>query len=168
MSEKSKVRINDAINAFNVRLILDGRNMGVVPKRDALNLARERGLDLVEMSSNGDVPVCQIIDYGKFCYEQKKKKKANKQKIVDWKGIRFTPGIDKHDIETKVKQLKSFLQQGKPVRLMVKFRKRQLAHTSEGEKVLNEVLDQLGDAGKVESRPKMEGQQMVVQVYPKV
>ena len=142
--------------------------MGEHSARDALELARSQKLDLVQVAKgkNG-LPVCRIIDYGKFCYEQSKKVKSTKQKQVPWKEVRLTPGIGEHDIQTKLKQIRQFLQEGKNVKVTVRYRRRQIVHIDEGHKVMTQILVAIDDIGKTESKPRMEGKQLSVQIVPR-
>ena len=147
---------------------MGNHNMGEHRFMDALDLAKGQNLDLVQVAvGKKGVPVCRIIDYGKFCYEQSKKTKVNKQKQVDWKEIRLTPGIAKHDVETKLKQIRQFLEQGKHIKVMIKYKRRQIVHIDEGRKVMSQILAAIEDIGKVESNPRMEGKQLSTQIVPK-
>jgi len=143
--------------------------MGIVSRYDALTLARERKLDLVQVSESkkGEPPVCQIIDYGKFCYNQKKRAKKNKQKQIDWKEVRMTPGTGEHDIQTKIRQIRQFLEQGKYVKLAIKYRRRQIVHVDEGHKIMESVLAAIEDVGKSQNRPRMENRQLTIHIVPK-
>jgi len=162
-------RINHEIRGSRVRVILEGRNLGVVPYRDAIGLAKERDLDLVQVSpAEGDQPpVCQIIDYGKFCYSQKKKLKQNKTKKVEWKEVRLTPGTGAHDVQTKLRQIRSFLKDGKFVKLTMIYRRRQIAHVDEGERIIKEIIAGVEDLGKVKAPPRMENKRLSAQIIPK-
>jgi translation initiation factor IF-3 len=133
---------------------------------DALALARQRGLDLVEVAPNASPPVCKIMDYGKFKYEQTKKDRDSRksQKSVVLKEVRFSPTIDEHDIETKTKMVKRFLEEGSKVKLTVKFKGRELAHTNLGRDLLQQVQLMLGDNIVVEAPSKMEGKNMTMLV----
>lgn len=164
-----KRRTNDQIRVPKVRVILDGRNLGIVSTNDAKNLAKSKNLDLVEVSPNVDPPVCQIIDYGKYEYNQKKKKRkdTNKNKKVDWKEIRLTAGTANHDIETKVKQLRGFLESGKHVKISVRHFKRQIAHKDQGQQVMDAIINAISDIGKVQQKPRLEGRNLTTQIVPK-
>lgn len=143
--------------------------MGVVEVRDAQNLAFERGMDLVEVDGNAKPPVCHIMDYGKFQYDQEKKKKrlkANSPK-TETKEVRLSAVTGDHDIEIKVKQVRKFLEQGKHVKLTVMYRRRQIAHVDLGQKVLLDMLEAVKDIGKTDSKPRLEGKKLSVQVVPK-
>ena len=156
-----------------VRVILDGRNLGVVPTEDAQNLAKSKGLNLVEVSPNNNPPVCHIMDFAKFSFEQKKKEKRNQQKQkqnqIDWKEIRLTPGIAQNDIDTKIRQLRDFLEAGKHVKVVVHYKKkqkRQLAHMDDWNKILDSVVEAVKDIGKTDRNPLKEGTQLAVQISP--
>jgi len=146
---------------------MNGKNLGKVPIREALALANEQELDLVEVAPQEKPPVCILVDYGKYQYEQKKRKKNNKSKSVEWKEIRLTPGTGSHDIETKLKQLRKFLSQGKHVKITVRFRRRQLAHKDEGRKILDQIAEDIQDVGAPEKNSKMEGKDMSIRISPK-
>ena len=163
-------RTNRAIRVPEVRLIdADGENKGVTQTRDALRMAEDQGLDLVEISPNAAPPVAKIMDYGRFKYqEQKKKAEAKKkQKIVSVKEIKMRPGIDQHDYETKMRSVAKFLGEGDKVKFTIRFRGREMAHQDLGADVLNRVKEELGETVKVEAFPKMEGRQMIMVVAPK-
>ena len=156
-----------------MRLILDGRNLGVVPTEDARKLAEDKSLDLVEVSPKNNPPVCHILDYAKFSYEQKKREKHNQQKQkqsqTDWKEIRLTPGIAQNDIETKIRQLRAFLEDGKHVKVSVHYKKgakRQLAHMEDWNKILDNIVESVKDIGKTDRNPLKEGTQLVIQISP--
>ena len=168
--ESSGPRINDAIRAREVRLIDEnGENAGVVSRFDAQKRAEEVGLDLVEISPDAEPPVCKILDYGKFKYqEQKKAAEARKtQKIVEVKEIKMRPSIDDHDYDTKLKSMRRFFEDGDKVKVTLRFRGREMAHMQLGMQVLQRVKAELADAVKVESEPRLEGRQMVMILAPK-
>lgn len=141
--------------------------MGVVPTSSALELARSQSLDLVLVAPQNNPPVCHIVDYGKYTYEVKKKKRQNKSGHMDWKEIRLSPGIDQHDMETKIKQLRGFLEKGKGVRVIMRYKNRQLAHVDAGRKVLDTVVEAVEDVGKTDKRPVFESRRLVVQIVPR-
>ena len=154
----------------NVRLIDDeGNNFGVISTSDALDRAADAGLDLVEVSPNVDPPVCKIMDFGKFKYEQQKKanEARKRQKIVELKEIKMRPGIDDHDYQTKMRNANKFLENEDKVKFTIRFRGREMAHQDLGRRVLERVQEELGDEVKLEAHPKMEGRQMVMIVAPK-
>ncbi len=142
--------------------------LGIVPIRDALFKAEEAGLDLVEISPNADPPVCKILDYGKFRYqEQKKKAEARKkQKVIEIKELKLRPGIDDHDLEVKLKAAQRFLEEGDKVKFTLRFRGREMAHQDLGIKLLNRVKEALVDKIKMELEPKAEGRQIIMIVTP--
>jgi translation initiation factor IF-3 len=169
ISREEEVRINDAIRAPRVRLIdEEGEMLGIMPARAALEKAMEAGLDLVEISPNADPPVCKILDYGKFRYqEQKKRAEARKkQKIIEIKELKLRPVIDDHDLDVKLKAANRFLDEGDKVKFTLRFRGREMAHQDLGIKLLNRVKEALADKIKVEQEPKSEGRQIVMVVGP--
>ncbi len=162
-------RVNEAISARQVRLIgPDGENHGVVDIDTALEVAREVGLDLVEISPHSDPPVCKVLDYGKYKYEQQKKAAAarKKQKVQEVKELKMRPTIDDHDYETKLKAARRFLENGDKVKFTIRFRGRELAHQELGLSVLKRAENDLTDLAKVEARPRMEGRQMMMVLAP--
>jgi translation initiation factor IF-3 len=138
--------------------------VGVIPTADALRRAQEAGLDLVEVASNSDPPVCKILDYGKLKYEIRKKQNEarKKQKIIEVKEIKLRPGIDDHDFEIKMKAVRKFLEEGDKVKVTMRFRGREMVHQELGMNVLNRVRDLLDGLAKVEQHPRLEGRQMVM------
>ncbi|MGI9126927.1 MAG: translation initiation factor IF-3 [Roseomonas sp.] len=163
-------RINDEIRVPQVRLIDDaGEMIGVMSAREALIRAYDVGLDLVEISPNAVPPVCKILDYGKYKYEQQKKanEARKKQKVVEIKEIKVRPNIDDHDYEVKMKQMKSFIGEGDKVKVTLRFRGREMAHQELGVKVLERIRNDLTELVKVEQMPKLENRQMVMVVAPK-
>jgi translation initiation factor IF-3 len=167
---KGGPRVNEDIDVPNVRLIgADGGNIGVVTAREAMDLADEAGLDLVEISPNADPPVCKILDYGKYKYEaQKKKNEAKKkQKIIDVKEIKLRPNIDDHDYDVKMRNMRRFLGDGDKVKVTLRFRGREMAHQELGADVLKRVKADIDEIAKVEQEAKMEGRQMVMVMAPR-
>jgi translation initiation factor IF-3 len=168
--EQSGPKINDAIRARDVRLIDEtGQNVGVVSRFDAQERANKVGLDLVEVSPDADPPVCKILDYGKFKYqEQKKAAEARKnQKIVEIKEIKMRPSIDEHDYDVKMRAIRRFFEEGDKVKVTLRFRGREMAHQNLGYDLLQRVKTDLLEASKVESEPRLEGRQMVMVLAPK-
>ena len=162
-------RINDRIRVPEIRLIgADGENVGVVTPERAMELAEEAGLDLVEISPNASPPVCKIMDYGKFKYEQQKRESEarKKQKIIEVKEIKFRPNTDTHDYDVKLRNVKRFLEDGDKVKVTLRFRGREMAHQNLGRELLERVADDVEGLGKVENMPKMEGRQMVMMIGP--
>ncbi|CAA7618860.1 translation initiation factor IF-3 [Magnetospirillum sp. UT-4] len=163
-------RVNREIDARSIRLVgPEGEMIGVVSLREGLTMAEEAGLDLVEVSPNADPPVCKILDFGKFKYEDQKKKNAarKKQKVIEVKEIKLRPNIDDNDYGVKMRNMRKFLEEGDKVKVTLRFRGRELAHQDLGMKVLERVRDDLEDLGKVEQIPKMEGRQMVMVISPR-
>jgi translation initiation factor IF-3 len=163
-------RINEMIQVRDVRLIdAEGNQRGIVPTIEALEIARNAGLDLVEVSPNANPPVCKLLDYGKFKFEQEKKLRESKrkQKLVKMKEIRMQPKIEGHDLGFKTKHIREFLEEGFKVKVTVRFRGREMAHTELGRQVLDRVLEMLGDSFVVDKTPQMEGRMMSMFISPK-
>lgn len=163
-------RINDEIRVPQVRLIDDaGEMIGIMSAREALIRAYDVGLDLVEISPNAVPPVCKILDYGKYKYEQQKKanEARKKQKVVEIKEIKVRPNIDDHDYDVKMKQMRNFIGEGDKVKVTLRFRGREMAHQELGVKVLERIRNDLTELVKVEQMPKLENRQMVMVVSPK-
>ena len=168
--EQSGPKINDAIRAREVRLIDEnGQNVGIVGRFEAQERANQVGLDLVEVSPDANPPVCKILDYGKFKYqEQKKAAEARKnQKIVEIKEIKMRPSIDEHDYDVKMRAIRRFFEEGDKVKVTLRFRGREMAHQNLGYELLQRVKTDLVEASKVESEPRLEGRQMVMVLAPK-
>lgn len=166
---RDRLRINNRIRAREVRLIDEnGVQVGIVPIRDALSMAEERGLDLVEVAPNAVPPVCRILDYGKFRYEQsKKEREARKnQKQVEVKQIRLEPKTDEHDLEVKAKQARRFLLEGDKVKFNLRFRGREIFHQEIGQEMLERMAEELRDISVVEQRPTMEGRVLTLLLAP--
>uniref|UniRef100_UPI004027664A translation initiation factor IF-3 n=1 Tax=Candidatus Scatocola faecigallinarum TaxID=2840916 RepID=UPI004027664A len=162
-------RINENIRVKEVRLIDEnGENRGVVSIREALAIADEAGLDLIEISPQAVPPVCKVLDYGKYKYEvQKRKNEAKKnQKVVEIKELKLRPMIDTHDYEVKIKQAKKFLSQGNKVKFTMRYKGREMSANDMGREVLNNILEDLEGLIKVDSEPKLEGRQMMMIVSP--
>lgn len=164
----NQYRVNEQIRAREVRVVSDG-GAEVMPTRQALELARQQGLDLVEISPNAQPPVCRIIDYSKFLYQQKKHQKEMKQKQakVDIKEIRFGPQTDEHDYQFKLKHAKEFLNGGNKVRAYVFFRGRSILFKEQGEVLLLRFANDLEEYAKVEQLPKLDGKKMFLYLTPK-
>ena len=163
-------RVNEMIRVREVRLIDDeGNQKGIVPTLEALKLAKEKDLDLVELSPNANPPVCKILDYGKYRFEQEKKLRESKknQKVLKLKEIRMQPKIGPGDLDTKAKHVQEFLDEGDKVKVTIRFRGRELAHTELGYDVLNEVLKRLTSAYVVEKAPAMDGKTMSMTISAK-
>jgi translation initiation factor IF-3 len=169
-NNKNGQRINEMIRVREVRLIDDeGNQKGIVPTLEALKLAKEKDLDLVEVSPNANPPVCKILDYGKYRFEQEKKLRESKknQKVLKLKEIRMQPKIGPGDLDTKAKHVQEFLDEGDKVKVTIRFRGRELAHTELGYDVLNEVLKRLTSAYVVEKQPAMDGKTMSMTISAK-
>ncbi len=154
----------------NVRLVgPDGEMIGIVAIRDAIAQAEETGFDLVEISPNADPPVCKLLDFGKFKYEQQKKKNEarKKQKIIEVKEIKLRPNIDDHDYDVKMRAATNFLDEGDKVKVTMRFRGREMMHQDLGMNVLMRVKDQLDPLAKVEQTPQLEGRQMTMVLAPR-
>jgi translation initiation factor IF-3 len=154
----------------SVRLVgADGEMIGIVTTREALATAEQAGFDLVEISPNADPPVCKLLDFGKFKYEQQKKKNEarKKQKIIEVKEIKLRPNIDDHDYNVKMRAATSFLEEGDKVKVTMRFRGREMMHQDLGMNVLMRVRDQLEPLAKVEQTPQLEGRQMTMVLAPK-
>ncbi len=163
-------RVNDAINVPEVRLIDEtGENVGVVSVRDAMQMAMDAGLDLVEISPHAAPPVAKILDYGKFKYEAQKKanEARKKQKTIDVKEIKMRPNIDDHDYQVKMRSIQRFIDEGDKVKVTMRFRGREMVHQDLGLAVLNRVRDELEEIAKVEAHPKVEGRQMIMVIAPR-
>jgi len=159
--ERDSTRVNERIRVREVRVIgADGEQLGVMTPEDALVVAREDGLDLVEVAANSRPPVCRIMDYGKYKYEQKKKSASKKSHSATLKEVKLRPGTDQHDLNFKLNNARKFLMEGDKVKVTVMFRGREMVHTSRGRKQLDEVRKQLGAIAKMESAPRMEGRFM--------
>ena len=165
-----RVRRNDEIEATEVRVIdSQGEQAGVMSLREGIDLAKEEGLDLVEVSPNAEPPVCRIMDFGKYLFEQNKKAQSakRKQKQVHVKEIKFRPGTDEGDYQIKLGKLVHFLEIGDKTKVTLRFRGREMAHKELGAQLLTRVRDDLEEYGTVEQMPQMEGRQMVMVIAPK-
>ena len=168
--KKDRPNLNDEISAPRVRLIgSGGEQVGIMDTREALRIAEEESLDLVEIVPDGDPPVCRVMDFGKFVFEQKKKRQESrkKQKQTQVKEIKFRPGTDEGDYKVKMRNLVRFLEDGDRTKVTMRFRGRELAHKELGLKLLERVEADLAEHGIVEQRPKREGRQMVMVRAPK-
>ena len=167
---KEGPRINRDIRARDVQLIdAEGKNHGAIPIQDALTMAEEAGLDLVEIAPNAEPPVCKILDFGKYKYElQKKKAEAKKkQKVVEVKEIQLRPMINPHDFGIKCKAIQRFIEEGNKVKIIMRFRGRELSHQNIGYEILMKVKTQFEEVSKVDHSPKLEGKQMIMIISPK-
>jgi translation initiation factor IF-3 len=163
-------RVNDEIRIPQVRLIDElGEMQGVMTAREAMQRAFSVGLDLVEISPNADPPVCKILDFGKFKYEQQKKKNEakKKQKVIEIKEIKVRPNIDENDYQVKMRAMKSFIEEGDKVKVTLRFRGREMAHQDIGVRVLERIRSEMDTTSKVEQMPRMENRQMVMVLSPR-
>lgn len=163
--DRDTTRINDRINASEVRLIrVDGSQAGIVPITEALTIAADEGLDLVEVAAGSDPPVCRVMNYGKYKFQLSKKLQdaRKKQKIIQVKEVKFRPRIDEHDYNFKLKHINRFIEQGNKVRAFVHFRGREMAHKDLGRKILERIIAEMGEKVIVEKDATMEGNQMSV------
>lgn len=164
------MRVNEEIDAPQVRLIgEDGEQLGIVPLAKALAVAEESGLDLVEIAPMANPPVCKVMDYGKYRYqEQKKAQEARlKQKQIQVKEIKLRPGTDENDYQIKLRNLRRFLEEGDKAKVTLRFRGRELSHQELGMRQLERIREDLADIGVVEQMPRLEGRQMVMIIVPK-
>jgi len=162
-------QINEEIRAKEVRLVgPEGEQLGIVPFREAMQKAIDANLDLVNVAPTAKPPVCRIMDYGKFRYEQQKKEKENRknQKIVELKEVRFSATIDEHDFQTKLRNVVKFLNEQDKVKCTIRFRGREITHASVGQKVLERVAAEVEAIGIQERRPKLEGRSMIMILAP--
>ena len=162
--------MNDEIDVPQVRVIgAKGENHGVISLENALEIADEAGLDLVEVSPQVSPPVCKVLDYGKYKYEQQKKanEARKKQKTIDVKEIKMRPSIDEHDYQVKMKNVRKFLNHGDKVKMTIRFRGREMAHQDLGLRVLTRVREELEEIIKIEQMPRTEGRLMVMVITPK-
>ena len=160
---------NQQIRAIDVQVIgSDGNNVGILPLKKAIELAKEEGLDLIEISPNANPPVCKIMDMGKYKYDLQKKTNIakKKQKVVALKEIKMRPGTDVHDYNFKVKNAKKFLVNKDKVKFTVKFKGREMQHINLGKDIMNRIIEDTKGVGKVETHPKFEGRQMIMIIQP--
>ncbi len=162
-------KINERVRALQVRLVGENVTVGIYPTHEALKIAQQQEMDLVEISPNADPPVCKVIDYKKFLYEKKKKEKEMKAnaKQSEVKEIRFTPGTDDHDFDFKAKHAENFLKDGNKVKAYVQFKGRAIQFKERGELVLLKFAERLAEVGQPEALPKLEGKRMFLMLTPK-
>jgi translation initiation factor IF-3 len=162
-------RVNERIRATEIRLIgAEGENLDVVTPERAMQLAEEAGLDLVEISPNANPPVCKIMDFGKYKYEQQKREAEarKKQKIIEVKEVKFRPNTDTHDYDVKMRNVFKFLEAGDKVKVTLRFRGREMAHQNLGRELLERIAGDVEGVGRIENMPKMEGRQMIMMIGP--
>lgn len=152
-----------------VRIIEEGKQRGIMPLSEALEIAAKAGLDLVEVAPGATPPVCRIMDYGKYRYQQSKKQQIAKksQTIIQVKEIRLRPKTEEHDLQVKIRNIKKFINQGDKVKVTMMFRGREIAYTEIGKKIMETILNELGDTCTVDQSPKVEGRNMVMILSPK-
>ena len=162
-------RSNNRISSPEVQVIAsDGENLGTLNTNEAISMAKNQGLDLIEIAPNANPPVCKIMDMGKYKYDAQKKANLakKKQKIIALKEIKMRPVTETHDYEFKVKNAKKFIAKGDKVKFTVKFKGREMQHTDLGKELMNKIIEETKDIAKVESKPKFEGRQMVMIIQP--
>jgi len=162
-------KANERIRAIDVQVIgSDGGNLGTLPLNKAIEIAKEEGLDLIEISPNANPPVCKIMDMGKYKYDLQKKANLakKKQKVATLKEIKLRPGTDVHDYNFKIKKAKKFLEKKDKVKFTVKFKGREMQHVQLGKDLMNRIIEDTTDVGKVETNPKFEGRQMIMIIQP--
>ena len=162
-------KANERIRALDVQVIgSDGKNLGSMPIKKAIEIAKQEGLDLIEISPNANPPVCKVMDMGKYKYDLQKKANLakKKQKTVSLKEIKLRPGTEAHDYNFKIKNARKFINKGDKVKFTVKFKGREMQHTQLGKDLMNKIIEETKDIAKVESQPKFEGRQMVMIIQP--
>ena len=162
-------KANERIRALDVQVIgSEGKNMGVLPLNKAIEMAKKEGLDLIEISPNANPPVCKIMDMGKYKYDLQKKANLakKKQKIVSLKEIKLRPGTEIHDYTFKIKNAKKFILKGDKVKFTVKFKGREMQHVDLGKNLMNRIIEDTKEIGKIETQPKFEGKQMIMVIQP--
>ncbi len=167
--DKDFIRVNEMIRAPQVRVIDDeGQMLGVLTVQEAIKIAKDRGLDLLEVSPTATPPVCKITDYGKYKYEKKKKTQDAKKKqvVINVKEVQIRPVIDDHDLEVKINNIKRFLQDGDKAKITVTFRGREIAYADHGHKLIHKLIEDMKEFGVVESPPKLEGKRLTVVLAP--
>ena len=162
-------KANERIRALQVQVISsDGKNLGTLSTQEAISMAKEEGLDLIEISPNANPPVCKIIDIGKYKYDQQKKahKAKKKQKVMNLKEIKLRPVTEIHDYNFKIKNAQKFLTKGDKVKFTVQFRGREMQHTNLGYELMQRITDDTASLGKIEVKPKFEGRQIIMIIQP--
>ena len=162
-------KANERIRAIDVQVIgSNGNNLGTLPLNKAIEIAKDEGLDLIEIAPNANPPVCKIMDIGKYKYDLQKKANIakKKQKTVSLKEIKLRPGTDVHDYNFKIKNARKFITKGDKVKFTVKFKGREMQHTQLGKDLMNKIIEETKDIGKIESHPKFEGREMVMIIQP--
>jgi len=163
-----RIRVNYQIRVPRIRLIDEkGNQIGIVPTQEGLRIAQERNLDLVEVAPQADPPVCRILDYSKFKYQQEKREREAKKKRIHFKEIRFKPRIEEHDYQVKLKSLRKFLEKGDRVRIRIWFRGREMVHPEMGDNLIKRLLQDVEDIASVEKPPSREGRNIICVLFPK-
>lgn len=168
-SVQDSTRVNRAIRAREVRLIgADGQQLGIMPTRNALAIAEEQELDLVEVAPNADPPVCRLMDYGKYLYEKQKRERESRkaQKVIEVKEVRLRPKTDEHDIQVVLTKIRKFAKEGAKVRVRVRFRGREIYHPEVAQELMERVANDVSDVASVEARPVLDGRSMVMVLAP--
>jgi len=162
--------VNEQIKHREVRVIdTDGKQIGIMDIQKALKLAKSKQLDLVQVAPKANPPVCRIMDYGKYKYEQSKKEKEakKKQKVINVKELRMSPNIEEHDLQVRIKNARRFLKEGNKVKVTIRFRGREITHNSLGKEVLENLAESVRDLAVIEKKPKLEGRNMIMILAPK-
>jgi translation initiation factor IF-3 len=169
INQKKFVRVNNFIHAPQVRVKREDEHLGIMPIRQALDLAYQAGLDLVEINAGSNPPICEIMDYSKFKFEEKKKKREQqaKTKSIASKEIRLRPVSGEHDVNVKIEQLKKFLEDKHPVSVNIMFKYREMAHKDHGFKIMQKILDAIQEVGQSVAPPRFEGSRLSVRLVPK-
>jgi translation initiation factor IF-3 len=166
--KEPEVRVNQRIRAREVRVIgEDGKQLGIFPIHEALRMAEEQGVDLVEVAPNANPPVCRMMDYGKYKYELKKQAAAKKQKLQAVKEIKLRPNIGEHDLDIKINHMREFLEEGNKSKVRIFFKGREITHPELGKELAGKIIERLSDVGIVDSPPKFEGKNLVMVISPK-
>lgn len=145
----------------------DGKQVGVIPVREALRMAQEQGFDLVEVAPSANPPVCRLMDYGKYKYELKKQSGAKKQKVQLVKEVNFRPNIGEHDLDVKINRIRQFLEEGHKAKVRIFFRGREITHPEFGRELADKIIEKASDVGAIDSFPKLEGKNLIMVIVPK-
>ncbi|MGQ0794404.1 MAG: translation initiation factor IF-3 [Deltaproteobacteria bacterium] len=160
--------MNQRIRAREVRLIAeDGKQLGILQTRDALRMAQEQGVDLVEVAPNAEPPVCRLMDFGKYKYELKKQAATKRQKVQELKETKVRPNIGEHDLEIKINHMREFLEDGHKNKVRIFFKGREITHSELGSELAHKIIERLSDVGAVDSPPKFEGKNLIMIISPK-
>jgi len=163
-----EIRVNERIRAREVRVIAaDGKQIGVLPVREAIKMAEEQGFDLVEVAPNATPPVCRFMDYGKYKYELKKQAVGKKQRVQLLKEVNFRPNIGEHDLDVKINRIREFLDEGHKAKVRISFRGREITHPELGRGLAERIIERIMDIGLIDSSPKFEGKNLITIIVPK-